>query len=135
MPDDSREEDEWQEERRLRDLLRGRMKRARAVVASTPGLAETHARDWRKAAQFYTRSRITEAMVRQGVSAQTSGGPRNGRVARRFGRRGVSGSVFRIGSFLRYQEGRIDSGHPSRRKLIRDSASPRFLRRDPACGR
>ena len=51
LPDDSREEDERQEERRLRDL-RGRVKRARAVVASTSGLVEILANDWRKAAGF-----------------------------------------------------------------------------------
>ena len=55
LPDDSREEDERKEGRRLRDL-RGRVKRARAVVKSTPGLEETLASDWRKAARFYGRS-------------------------------------------------------------------------------
>jgi hypothetical protein len=66
LPDDSRREDERQEERRLRDL-RGRVKRARAVVATTPGLAETLAGDWRKAARFYARNGITEEMLRRGV--------------------------------------------------------------------
>lgn len=48
--DDSRKEDEREEERRLRGL-RGRVKAAKAVVATTPGLAETLAKDWRKAAR------------------------------------------------------------------------------------
>ena len=51
LPDDSREEDEKEGERRLRDL-RGRVKTARAVVARTPGLAETLAGDWWKAGRF-----------------------------------------------------------------------------------
>jgi hypothetical protein len=50
LHDDSREEDEREEERRLSDP-RGRVKAARAVVATTPGLAETLAKDWRKAAR------------------------------------------------------------------------------------
>ena len=68
LPDDCREEDERAEARRLRDL-RGRVKRARAVVTSTPGLVETLARDWQKAAGFYAKCGITEAMLRQGVLA------------------------------------------------------------------
>ena len=68
LPDDSREEDERQEERRIRDL-RGRVKAARAVVSGTPGLAETLAGDWRKAAGFYVRSGVTEAMLRHGVAS------------------------------------------------------------------
>ena len=35
--------------------------------ATTPGLAETLARDSRKAARFYSRFGITEAMFRHGV--------------------------------------------------------------------
>ena len=66
LPDDCREEDERQEERRLRDL-RGRVKRARAVVASTPGLAEALRHDWRYAAMFYARLGITEEMFRNGA--------------------------------------------------------------------
>lgn len=66
LPDDSREEEERQEERRLRDL-RGRVKAARAVVTSTPGLAETLASDWRMAARFYARFGVTEVMFRRGV--------------------------------------------------------------------
>jgi hypothetical protein len=66
LPDDSLEEDERQEERRIREL-RARAKRARAVVATTPGLAETLACDWQNAARFYVRMGITEALFRQGV--------------------------------------------------------------------
>jgi hypothetical protein len=68
LPDDSREEDERHEERHRRDL-RARVKRARAVVATTPGLAEVLASDWRKAARFYARFGITEGMFRKGVPA------------------------------------------------------------------
>ena len=50
-PDDSREADERAEQRTLRDL-RGRVKAARAAVATTPGLVETLARDGRRAAAF-----------------------------------------------------------------------------------
>jgi hypothetical protein len=66
LPDDSREADEKQEARRLRDL-RGRVKAARAVVSTTPGLAETIAADWQRAACFYARFEITEAQFRHGV--------------------------------------------------------------------
>ena len=77
LPDDSREGDERREERRLRDL-RGRVKRARAVAACTPGLAETLAGDWRKAARFYARSEITEEMFRQGVTPSMLPGQESG---------------------------------------------------------
>jgi hypothetical protein len=63
LPDDSREEDERREARQLRDL-RGRVKAARAIVTATPGLAETLACDWVKAACFYARFGITERMFR-----------------------------------------------------------------------
>ncbi len=66
LPDDSREEDERQEERRLRDL-RGRVKAARAVVSSASGLAKVLASDWRKAARFYARFGIIETQFRCGV--------------------------------------------------------------------
>jgi hypothetical protein len=66
LPDDSREADEKQVERRLRDL-RARVKLARAVVSVTPGLAEILRSDWRKAARFYVRFEITEAMFRYGA--------------------------------------------------------------------
>ena len=69
LSEDSREADERAEVRRLRDL-RGRVKRARAVVARTPGLAETLARDRQNAARFYARFGITEAMLRHGVTAE-----------------------------------------------------------------
>jgi hypothetical protein len=72
LPDDSLEEDERQEERRIRDL-RGRVKRARAAVASTPGLAEILASDWRKAARFYARIGITESQFRLGADVNAEG--------------------------------------------------------------
>jgi hypothetical protein len=90
LPDDSREENDRTEERRLREL-RARVKLARAVVANTPGLAETLARDWgkaaravvattpglaetladewQKAARFFVRFGITEGQFRNGVPA------------------------------------------------------------------
>ena len=70
LPDDSREEEERREERQLRDL-RGRVKAARAVVASTPGLTETLARDWKRAARFFVRYGITEGMFRLGVPSSS----------------------------------------------------------------
>lgn len=70
-PSDSRESDERQEDQRLRDL-RGRVKRVRAIVASTPGLAEVLASDWRRAARFYARFGITEAELRYGVPSVAS---------------------------------------------------------------
>ena len=72
LHDDSREEDEREAERRLRDL-RGRVKAARAVVSGAPGLAETLARDWRKAARLYARFGITEEMF-QSPSAEGQSG-------------------------------------------------------------
>ncbi len=36
-------------------------------MATTPGLADTFARDWQKAARFYARFGITEEMFRCGV--------------------------------------------------------------------
>ena len=66
LPDDSREADEKQEWRRLRDL-RGRVKAARAVESTTPGMAETLTGDWRKAARFYAKFSITETLFRHGV--------------------------------------------------------------------
>ena len=77
LANDSREEDEWQEERRLRDL-RGRVKRARAVVAGTPGLAEVLAGDWRRAALFCARLGVREEMFRRGVADDIAeSGPTN----------------------------------------------------------
>jgi hypothetical protein len=66
MPDDSREADERAAEGRLREL-RAQVKAARAVVATTPGLAERLACDRRKAARFYVRFGITEEAFRHGV--------------------------------------------------------------------
>jgi len=54
-------------EQRLRELL-SRVKVARAVVSTTPRLAETLAADWQKAARFYASFGITEAAFRHGVS-------------------------------------------------------------------
>ncbi len=68
LPDDSREADAKEVERRLRDL-RGRVKRARALVATTAGLAETLARGWKEAARFYARHGITEGWFRNRVAA------------------------------------------------------------------
>ncbi len=69
LPDDSRDADERDAARALRDL-RGRVKAARAVIASTPGLAETLASDPRRAAMFYARFGVTEEGVRKGVAAE-----------------------------------------------------------------
>ena len=44
------------------------MKAARADVATTRGLAEALARDWRKAARFYALFGIRAAMFRSGFS-------------------------------------------------------------------
>ncbi|MGA8604801.1 MAG: hypothetical protein WB788_07060 [Thermoplasmata archaeon] len=68
LPDDSREADERAAERRLRDL-RGRVKAVRALVATTPGLAETLQRDWQRAAWFYARFGITESQFIHGIPA------------------------------------------------------------------
>jgi hypothetical protein len=75
LVDDSREADEKQLEQRLRDL-RARVKFARAVVSTTPGLADTLARDWQRAARFYARFGVTETMVQHGVpSGDRENGP------------------------------------------------------------
>jgi hypothetical protein len=73
LPDDSREADERQAERRLRDL-HARVKLARAVVSRTSGLAEILETDWKRAARFYTRFGITEETFRYGVSAGGAAG-------------------------------------------------------------
>jgi hypothetical protein len=67
LPDDSREEDERQAKWHLREL-RGRVKAARAMDATTPGLADVLRADWRKAASFDARSGITEGMFRLEVA-------------------------------------------------------------------
>ena len=42
-------------------------------MSTTPGLVETLAADWQKAARFYARYGITEQQLRQGVpQAETS---------------------------------------------------------------
>jgi hypothetical protein len=45
---------------------------ARVLVATTPGLSETLARDGRKAASFYARFRVTERMLRDAVHVDVS---------------------------------------------------------------
>jgi hypothetical protein len=56
--------------------LRGSVKAARTRASATPGLAETLARDWRKAAWFYARFGINETMFRHGVPADEAERPR-----------------------------------------------------------
>ncbi len=77
LPDDSREEDERAEARRVRDL-RGRVNAARAVVSGTPGLADQLAADWRRAACFHARFGITEHMFRNGVADRDGSSPSRG---------------------------------------------------------
>jgi hypothetical protein len=67
LPDDSREADERFAERRLHEM-RARMKVARALASTTPGLAETLVANRQKVARFYARFGITEAMFRNNVS-------------------------------------------------------------------
>ncbi len=55
--------------------MRARVKAARAAVGATPGLAETLARDWRKAARFYALFGITQNAFRNGVPSDTSETP------------------------------------------------------------
>ena len=71
LPDDSREADELAATRHLRDL-RARVKAARAVVATTPGLAETLKRDLTKAARFYASFGISEIRYRRGVECDSA---------------------------------------------------------------
>lgn len=66
LPDDSQEADERAVARSLRDL-RARVKTTLAVVAATPGLAETIARDWCKASRFYARFGVSETQLKEGV--------------------------------------------------------------------
>jgi hypothetical protein len=70
LPDDSREEDERVAARSLRER-RARVRAAREVVATTPGLAETLQRDRRKAAPFFYRFGITEDWLRRGVPSSS----------------------------------------------------------------
>ena len=65
-PIHSSEPDEREEEQRLRDS-RGRVKRACAVVVSTPRLAEILACDLRKANLFYIRNGVTETVFHLGA--------------------------------------------------------------------
>ena len=58
--------------------LRGRVKRARALVATTPGLAEILKSDWKRGAMFYARYGITEAQLRHGTPRDV-GVPNEGR--------------------------------------------------------
>jgi hypothetical protein len=70
LPDDSREADERDAERRLREL-RGRVKAARKVVSTTPGLAETLAVDWQKAARFCARFGVIERRFQEVAGAES----------------------------------------------------------------
>jgi hypothetical protein len=67
LPDDSREEDERQEERRLRDL-RGRVKAARAAISATPGAEAGLRRDRTRATQFYAKFGVSEATFLHGAT-------------------------------------------------------------------
>jgi hypothetical protein len=49
------------------------VKAARAVASTTPGLAETIAREWCKAARFYVRFGITETPFRSEVPPELLG--------------------------------------------------------------
>jgi hypothetical protein len=68
LPDDSREEDERAPARQLHEA-RARVNASRAMVTTTPGLAETLANDLRKATIFYIARGITEEMFSNGVPA------------------------------------------------------------------
>ena len=68
LPGDSREADERDETRRLRDL-RGRVRAARAAISTAPGGEEVLLRDWQKAARFSARFGVTEHQFRHGVPA------------------------------------------------------------------
>ncbi|MGI0054587.1 MAG: hypothetical protein ACREBZ_02555 [Thermoplasmata archaeon] len=68
LPDDSREADERRADAHLRDL-RGRVKAARAALATVPGAVEVLAHDWVKEAQFYARFGVTQEQFRYGIPA------------------------------------------------------------------
>jgi hypothetical protein len=70
LPDNSLEADERAAERALREL-RGRVKAARAVVGSSPSIADKLQRDSQRAARFYFRFGITPAELAEGVPALT----------------------------------------------------------------
>lgn len=65
-PDDSREEDERQEQRRLRDL-RGRVKVARALISTAKGLAAVLGSDPARSAEFHRRRGVSIEQIRDGV--------------------------------------------------------------------
>jgi hypothetical protein len=67
FPDDSREADELVAARRLRDL-RGRVKAARAALASHPEAQEALRGDWKREAAFLARWGITQVQFRHGVA-------------------------------------------------------------------
>lgn len=69
LPDDSRESDDCAEAKRLADL-RGRVKRARTVISTTKGLAETLAMDPSRAVVFYLRWGVTASQLTFGVSSE-----------------------------------------------------------------
>ena len=100
-------EDERRETRRLRDL-RGRMKTARAVVSTAPGLSEILRRDWGRAALFYSRFGIAETLYRGGVTPQRDAGDQltEPLTGRRFGMTKLSSGI--RGRFRR--RGRVNSG-------------------------
>jgi hypothetical protein len=54
---------------RYHAVLRGRVKRVRAVIATTPGLEKILASDRRRAAMFNTRFEVTWEWLRHGVPA------------------------------------------------------------------
>lgn len=68
LPDDSRESDEKVADGQVR-VLCARVKHARAIVTTTPGLSEILQSDWRRAARFFARIGVTEAMFRTGVTS------------------------------------------------------------------
>jgi hypothetical protein len=73
LPDDSREADEREESRRLRDL-RGRVKAARAALAAVPGSAELLGKDWVRQGRFLARWGITRGQLCHGVAVAEPGG-------------------------------------------------------------
>jgi hypothetical protein len=73
LPDDSREEDERNMRRYLRDL-RTRVKAVRAKIAADPSIAQTLASNPEKARAFYAVHHVTEAQVRHGVPNMDIGG-------------------------------------------------------------
>ncbi len=112
LPDDSREAEEREAERRLRDL-RGRAKAARAAISSTPGLGDVLAKNWGKEVTFYARFGITQTQFRAGGARR--GGAR-GRGPR--GRGAVEGGSGRggegAGGRVSYPLGDAGLGVPSR---------------------